>query len=320
MHTLGVSSAGARDEQRTRASCSTLEQALHDRRPLHRGGLVHHSDRGSQGRFKRSSQHGLCGLIEGTGQAPLRVFAKAFEALGGVPAEILYDRMKTAVTGPADEGGIAYNAKLLDMAAHYDFVSRACKPYRAKAKGKVERPFGYIHQDFFLAGRFGKFDDFNTQLDHWLAEVANARVHATTRRVVSEAFEEQPALKALPAGPYRAVLKLERRVSHEGMVPVGGNLYSVPDATRRRVLEVHSYADEIRIFEAGWLIAVHAVLEGRHRRVVAAGHRRLPPPANSRTSRAGNTLLVARAGEQVGRRPLALYDAVGRRLAAQGGR
>jgi transposase InsO family protein len=34
-----------------------LEQALHDRRPLHRGGLVHHSDRGSQGGFKRSSQH-----------------------------------------------------------------------------------------------------------------------------------------------------------------------------------------------------------------------------------------------------------------------
>src|SRR6476660_7767791 len=25
-----------------------LEQALHDRRPVHRGGLVHHSDRGSQ--------------------------------------------------------------------------------------------------------------------------------------------------------------------------------------------------------------------------------------------------------------------------------
>jgi transposase InsO family protein len=34
-----------------------LEQALHDRRPIHRGGLVHHSDRGSQGGFKRSSQH-----------------------------------------------------------------------------------------------------------------------------------------------------------------------------------------------------------------------------------------------------------------------
>jgi putative transposase len=32
-----------------------LEQALHDRRPVG-GGLVHHSDRGVQGRFKRSSQ------------------------------------------------------------------------------------------------------------------------------------------------------------------------------------------------------------------------------------------------------------------------
>ena len=34
-----------------------LEQALHDRRPVHRGGLVHHSDRGSQGELKWSSQH-----------------------------------------------------------------------------------------------------------------------------------------------------------------------------------------------------------------------------------------------------------------------
>ncbi len=34
-----------------------LEQALHDRRPQRRGGLIHHSDRGSQGGFKWLSQH-----------------------------------------------------------------------------------------------------------------------------------------------------------------------------------------------------------------------------------------------------------------------
>jgi putative transposase len=38
-----------------------LEQALHDRRPVHRGGLVHHSDRGSQLTFKWSSQHSEVG-------------------------------------------------------------------------------------------------------------------------------------------------------------------------------------------------------------------------------------------------------------------
>jgi putative transposase len=31
-----------------RGACGLLEQALRDRRPAHRGGLVHHSDRGSQ--------------------------------------------------------------------------------------------------------------------------------------------------------------------------------------------------------------------------------------------------------------------------------
>jgi Mu transposase-like protein len=46
----------------------------------------------------------------------------------------------------------------------------------------------------------------------------------------------------LPLAPYRAVLKLERRVSHEGMVSVGGNLYSVPDTTRRRILAAAIYS------------------------------------------------------------------------------
>ena len=96
----------------------------------------------------------------------------------------------------------------------------------------------------------------------WLANVANSRIHATTQRVVNRAFaEEQSALKSLPGGPFRSVLKLERRVSHGGMVSVGGNLYRVPDCTRRRVVEGHSLADEVRIFEAGRLIAVHPVLD-----------------------------------------------------------
>jgi Mu transposase, C-terminal domain len=52
-------------------------------------------------------------------------------------------------------------------------------------------------------------------------------------------------------------MRLERRASHEGMVSVGGNLYSVPDTTRRRVFDVHVLADEIRIFEDEALIATH---------------------------------------------------------------
>jgi len=59
----------------------------------------------------------------------------------------------------------------------------------------------------------------------------------------------------LPLLPFRSLLKLERRVSHEGMVSVGGNLYGVPDATRKRIVEVHTLAKEVQIFAAGSLIA-----------------------------------------------------------------
>jgi transposase len=249
----------------------------------------------------------------------LRCHMAALEAIGGVPREILYDRMKTAVTGDGAEGHVVYNRKLVDFARHYGFQPKACRPYRAKTKGKVERPFRYIRADFFLARRFRDLDDLNGQLRHWLDTVANARVHATTQRVVHEAFaEEKAALRPLPLVPYRSVLKLERRVSHDGMVSIGGNLYSVPDATRRRVVEVQIFADEIRIVEDGCVIAVHPVLEGRHQRRVSPGHRKPMARTAAHPPAADDPVPIQPAGAVVARRSLDFYAAVATRLAADG--
>ncbi len=143
-------------------------------------------------------------------QTVLRCHAAAFEALGGAPGEILYDRMKTVVDrevvqdGP-EAGHIVYNRTLIEFARHYGYLPKACKAYRAKTKGKVERPFRYIREDFFLGRSFRNRDDLNGQFRQWLDQVANARVHATTHRVVSEHFaEERPSLQKLPAGPFQA--------------------------------------------------------------------------------------------------------------------
>jgi transposase len=252
-------------------------------------------------------------------QTLLRCHAAAFEALGGVPEQILYDRMRTVFSREDPEAGhIVYNRTLLEFARHYGYLPRACKPYRAKTKGKVERPFRYIREDFFLGRSFRNLDDLNMQFRQWLNQVANVRVHATTRRVVAEHFaEERPTLQRLPAGPFQAVLRLERRITRDGMVSVDGNLYSVPNTARRRPVEVHSTANEVRILEAGQIIAVHPVLDGRGQRRIIAGHRTLPPPANSQTPRNGRPG-TARSGEIVALRPLAFYDAVGKRLAAKG--
>ena len=247
----------------------------------------------------------------------LRCHVAAFEALGGVPAEILYDRMRTAVTGE-DTQGIACNRTLLELARHYGFLPKACRAYRPQSKGKVERPFRYVREDFFLARSFRNLDDLNAQLRQWLDGVANVRVHATTRRVVAEHFaEEQPSLGPLPAGPFQATLRLERRITRDGMVSVDGNLYSVPDSTRRRAVEVHLLADELRVFEQNRLVASHPVLEGSGQRRVAGGHRRPRLPASS-TAPGSNAVLPVRPGETVARRPLAFYAAIAQRLAEEG--
>ena len=199
-------------------------------------------------------------------QTLLRCHAAAFEALGGVPEQILYDRMRTVFNREDPETShIVYNRTLLAFARHYGYLPKACKAYRAKTKGKVERPFRYIREDFFLGRSFRNLDDLNAQFRQWLDQVANARTHATTRRVVAEHFaEECSALQPLTAGAFQAVLRLERRITRDGMVSIDGNLYSVPNSARRRTVEVHSTANEVRILEDGAVIATHpgSVLDG----------------------------------------------------------
>jgi transposase len=243
---------------------------------------------------------------------------EAFAALGGVPRSVLYDRMRSVVIDVGEDGEVIYNAKLLDLARHYGFIPRACAAYRAKTKGKVERPFRYIRQDFFLGRTFRDLEDLNAQLAAWLATVANVRVHGTTGRVIAEAFaEERPALQPLPALPYRAVLAIERRVSRDGMVSVGGNDYSVPDGICTRVVEVHRLIDAVQIFADGDRVAVHALARGRGQRIVAPGHRRWPPPGRRRGSVPASAA-GAGPGDAVRRRSLQVYAAIGQQLARTG--
>ncbi|HUV36632.1 MAG TPA: IS21 family transposase [Patescibacteria group bacterium] len=250
----------------------------------------------------------------------VRCHMAAFEKIGGVPREILYDQMKTAVIGEEDPRGIIYNKTLLALSQHYGFIPRACPKHRAKTKGKIERPYRYIRQDFFMGRRFRNYEDLNRQFDQWLDEVANRRLHGTTRRLVHEAFaEEKKALLPLPAVPFGSVLKLERRITRDGMVSVDGNLYSVPDTTKRRVVEVQVTATEVSILEEGQLVAVHPVLEGSGKRRVAEGHRRYPPPGNAKVRRERVAEEpIGLPGERVATRSLEVYAAVASALARDG--
>jgi transposase len=59
----------------------------------------------------------------------LRMHEAAFQEWGGVPEEILYNRMKTVWTGTDERGKILWNALFLDFARYWGFTPRLCRPF-----------------------------------------------------------------------------------------------------------------------------------------------------------------------------------------------
>lgn len=248
----------------------------------------------------------------------VRCHIESFKELGGVPQQCLYDRMKTAVLGEPEPGNVVYHPTLMSLGSHYGFVPKSCKPYRAKTKGKVERPFRYVRQDFFIDRDFEDIDDLNGQFSCWRSSIANVRKHGTTQRIVKEAFlEEQASLGLLPVGDFNDVLSMERRTTKDGMVSVDGNLYSVPNGIGRKPLQIERTATELRILDGQSLLAVHPLLLGKNQRQVIQGHRAsspcVVPIAHTRTS----DTTIERAGDSVVCRSLDDYELIGACLARE---
>lgn len=248
----------------------------------------------------------------------VRCHIDAFNEFGGVPQQCLYDRMKTAVLGEPEPGSVIFHPTLMSLGKHYGFMPQACKAYRAKTKGKVERPFRYIRQDFFLGNEFDDINDLNQRFDQWRHQIANAREHATTRRVITEAFEEErSALGVLPAGMFNDVLTMERRVTRDGMVSVDGNLYSVPDGINTRQIQVERTATELRILDGLTLLAVHPLQLGKHQRQVIKGHRSKTPTVTPPVATQSPSAIPGRTGDIIERRGLDVYEAIGASLAQE---
>ena len=131
----------------------------------------------------------------------------AFARFGGVPAELLFDQMRAVVLSDdrTGGGGLAMNAEFLRFSAHWGFVARSCRAYRAQTKGKVERPIRYLRESFFYGREFASDADLNEQAARWVEDTANVRVHGTTGERPADRFErdERNALRPLAAGSYR---------------------------------------------------------------------------------------------------------------------
>ena len=185
---------------------------------------------------------------------------RSLEYFGGVPEEVLVDNQKSAVLQASNSGSPRFNERFVDLAGWYGFTPRACRPYRARTKGKDERMVGYIKQNFFVRYRsFESWEHLNQLAEQWLREEADLRVQGTVKEVVAERFErETPHLHPLPTTRYDTSYLEYRLAAWDGYIDVRGNRYSVPAALAGQRVVIRIGLDGLlRIFQADQVVAKH---------------------------------------------------------------
>ena len=190
--------------------------------------------------LRMDAEHTYEGLIRG------------FEHLGGVTREVLVDNQKAMVIAHRAGSTVVFHPGFLDLAGHYGFVPKACRPYRARTKGKDERMVRYVKENFFQ--RYRTFEDLahlNALLEGWLREEADRRVHGTVKEIVRERYlREAPVLLPLPAVRFDTSYRENRQVSWDGYVEIRGNRYSVPASLCGLTVAVRIALDgQVRIFD-----------------------------------------------------------------------
>lgn len=247
----------------------------------------------------------------------LQMHEEAFQQLGGVPEEILYDRMKTVLLGTNERGEYEWNPVFLDFARYWGFTPRVCRPYRAQTKGKVESGVKYVRRNFLCGRTATSLEDLNTQLRSWVWGVANRRVHGTTHQVVLEAWKiEKSKLQPLENRlPYPYANDEPRQVSRDGFVAWETNRYSVPWQNAGAQVCVRKVKGRLEVWQGPEKIAVHEVVCGRHGIVCQREHHQDIPLNGARRPQKGRIHIEVTAPE-VEVRPLAAYESA----AAGGGR
>jgi transposase len=186
----------------------------------------------------------------------------AFNYFGGVPEQILYDRMKNVYIGNI-AGKAKFNDTLTGFALHYGFLPCVAPAYAAWVKGKVERPYSFIREGFWRGYGFVCNKTANDDLLAWLGK-KDQRVHGTTHEVVSERFKrELPHLESLPDRPFDTSYRIYRKVHKDCTVGFEGNSYVVPHTLVGKQLVLRVKEQTLRIFHDNRLVVTYKIPPGK---------------------------------------------------------
>lgn len=189
-------------------------------------------------------------------EAFLEGHRRAFEWLGGVPATCLYDNLKTAVVhilaGPEREEHKVFSS----LRAHYLFDSVFCRPAQPHEKGAVENLVGYVRRNALVP--VPDFPSWAVLEDHLLAWCEKEKQH------LQDGWgKEWPALRPLPATPFRCAKARFAGVNRLSLVHFDRNRYTVPCEYVGRTLQLLAYTDRVELLDGKQVVAVHERHYGR---------------------------------------------------------
>jgi transposase len=188
----------------------------------------------------------------------IRGLENAFRHFGGVPASLVIDNLRAAVT-QADWFDPELNPKVLSFAEHYGTVILPTRPAMPRHKGKVEAGVKYVQSNGLAGREFTSLGAQNLFLTNWEQTVADTRIHGTTRQQVRALFlVEKPKLLPLAASLFPAFNEAPRQVHRDGYVEVAKAYYSVPPEYVRRQVWARWDAKLVHVYnQRRQVIAIH---------------------------------------------------------------
>ena len=185
----------------------------------------------------------------------------------------------TSVLLAAGSGADAVIApEMAAFARTLGFQFRAHRVGHPDRKGRIERPFAYVENNFLTARSFEDFDDLNRQALDWCRNVANHKPKQVLGMSAEAAYViEKPHLRRLPDVLPPVYDLLERVVDLHGYVSVDTNRYSVPERYVGKSVSVTKTPVQIEVRRKGVMIAVHPrVIDQRDTRNNLPGHHTIP--------------------------------------------
>jgi transposase len=193
-----------------------------------------------------------------TGGDIIRAIHEALIFYGGAPLEIVMDNAKQMVITHERSGAVLYNDGFLKFMGLMGIDLNPCQNYRARTKGKVERPFYHLQEHCLRGCEVQDLTEFSLRLASY-AERVNSSPHSTLKETPDERFErERDYLRPLPKIDPAIVYSREiRGVTNDGYVPWGGSRYPVPmDLALKSVLVEPVFGRLIHVYDEKGAVAV----------------------------------------------------------------